>query len=268
MPIYFRNTPASEPFIFDSVGNHWEQDQMNRPKGYPKYHYLQTEKGSGIIDIQGKQYTLNENEGLLIAPFIRHSYYSMTSKWLTSFITFTGTIENSIVQLLDNRQVIFVEKELGIQIGTLISDIVRKYETQPGDTRAISMDCYNILLHFSHGVYTRDLMNDPLYRRYVSPVLKEIESSYHKELTVTALSNIIYITPQYLSRLFRRFLGCSVYEYIITYRINKAKEFLLVHQHMEVQEIAARTGFPDSSHFIAMFRKMTGVTPLEFRKIN
>ena len=55
MPIYFRNTPASEPFIFDSVGNHWEQDQMNRPKGYPKYHYLQTEKGSGIIDIQGKQ---------------------------------------------------------------------------------------------------------------------------------------------------------------------------------------------------------------------
>ena len=192
----------------------------------------------------------------------------MTSKWLTSFITFTGTIENSIVQLLDNRQVIFVEKELGIQIGTLISDIVRKYETQPGDTRAISMDCYNILLHFSHGVYTRDLMNDPLYRRYVSPVLKEIESSYHKELTVTALSNIVYITPQYLSRLFRRFLGCSVYEYIITYRINKAKEFLLVHQHMEVQEIAARTGFPDSSHFIAMFRKMTGVTPLEFRKIN
>ena len=92
---------------------------------------------------------------------------------------------------------------------------------------------------------------------------------FHKDnLTVTALSNIVYITPQYLSRLFRRFLGCSVYEYITTYRINKAKEFLLVHQHMEVQEIAARTGFPDSSHFIAMFRKMTGVTPLEFRKIN
>ena len=42
----------------------------------------------------------------------------------------------------------------------------------------------------------------------------------------------------------------------------------MLYQRMEVQEIAARTGFPDSSHFIAMFRKMTGVTPLEFRKIN
>ena len=94
MPIYFRNTPASEPFIFDSVGNHWEQDQMNRPKGYPKYHYLQTEKGSGIIDIQGKQYTLNENEGLLIAPFVPHFYYNLGTNWKTTFITFTGTIRS------------------------------------------------------------------------------------------------------------------------------------------------------------------------------
>ena len=35
----------------------------------------------------------------------------------------------------------------------------------------------------------------------------------------------------------------------------------------EVQEIAAQTGFSDPSHFIAMFRKNTGRTPLEFRKI-
>ena len=48
----------------------------------------------------------------------------------------------------------------------------------------------------------------------------------------------------------------------------KAKEYLMLHQRMEVQEIAGKTGFLDTSHFIAMFRKQTGVTPLEFRRIN
>lgn len=113
MPIYFRNTPVTEPFTFDSIGNNWIQDQMNRPKGYPKYHYLQTEKGRGILKVQGKKYTLNPHEGLLIAPFIPHFYYSSDTSWQTTFITFTGTIESSISQLLDNRQIIFVEKNWG-----------------------------------------------------------------------------------------------------------------------------------------------------------
>ena len=50
--------------------------------------------------------------------------------------------------------------------------------------------------------------------------------------------------------------------------MNKAKEFLLTFPHAEVQEIAGKSGFTDSSHFIAMFKKTTGMTPLEFRKLN
>ena len=40
MPIYFRNAPVREPFIYDSIGNHWLQDATSRPNGYPFYHYL------------------------------------------------------------------------------------------------------------------------------------------------------------------------------------------------------------------------------------
>ena len=74
MPILFRSTPVVEPFTFDSLGNHWEQDRISRPKGYPFYHYLQTESGTGAVKVDGKTYLLHENEGILIAPFLRHSY--------------------------------------------------------------------------------------------------------------------------------------------------------------------------------------------------
>ena len=74
------------------------------------------------------------------------------------------------------------------------------------------------------------MLEYPLYKRYVEPVVKQIETHYNTALTVQEISNQVYISSQYLSRLFNRFLGCSTYEYRTTYRINKAKEFLLVNQ--------------------------------------
>ena len=58
MAIYFSNTLSKEPFQFDSVGNHWLQEALSRPQGYPIYHYLQTEEGCGIFTIDGKEYFL------------------------------------------------------------------------------------------------------------------------------------------------------------------------------------------------------------------
>lgn len=266
MPIYFRNTPVTEPFIFDSVGNNWLQEPTSRPRGYPHYHYLQTQQGLGRISVQGKEYLLNPGEGIFLAPFIKHSYQGLSEEWRTSFFTLTGTLESSIAKILDNRQVIFVQKEQGKQIEACINRIVQDYEHLPLDGKSLSVDCYSLLLHFANGVYTRELMNEPLYKRYVEPVLKKIETEYASGLTIQTLSQQVFITPQYLSRLFHRFLGCSAYEYLTACRINKAKELLMTNSRLEVQEIAARTGFADASHFIAMFRKTTGMTPLEFRR--
>ncbi len=268
MPIFYRNIPVSEPFTYDSVGNHWKQESLTRPKGYPLYHYLQTERGCGRIIIQGKKYLLSEGEGVLIAPLIRHSYAKETQEWSTLFATFTGTIESSLPKILGGRQVIFTEKDQAAQIACLVADAVRMYETPPADARALSTNCYCILMNLVDGMYTRELMEDPLYQKYVAPVIKEIETNYASQITVQELSSLVYITPQYLSRLFGRFLGCSAYEYLTACRINKAKELLLTNPRLEVQEAALRTGYLDASHFIAMFKKKTGVTPLEFRKMN
>ncbi|MGN1183619.1 MAG: helix-turn-helix transcriptional regulator [Oliverpabstia sp.] len=211
MSIYFRSTPVNEPYAFDSIGNHWLQEPVKRAKGYPLYHFLQSETGRGSILIRDKKYILNEGEGVLIAR------------------------------------------------------IIQKHQTQPMDAKLLSIDCYTLLLEFADGIYTEELKKDSLYHNYVEPVIKEMETRYSEKITISQLSSLVFVTPQYLSRLFRRFLGCSAYEYLTTYRLNKAKELLLVNSRMEIQYIAQQVGFEDSSHFIAMFRKMTGVTPMEFR---
>ena len=268
MPIHFRNSPVNEPFIFDSIGNRWSQDRVLRPTGYPLYHYLHTEQGRGIIRIQEQDYILNEGEGILIAPFLKHSYVKDSEEWFTSFATFTGTIRGSIGNMVGNRPFILIEKEQGARIRGMIDSIMREWDSLSSDSHTLSIRCYCLLMHFADTTHARVLAKEPLYLRYVEPVLKDIEARYASELTVQELSRKVYITPQYLSRLFRRFLGCSVYEYLTVYRINRAREFLVSDPRMEVQQIARRTGFTDTSHFIAMFKKAAGITPLEFRKLN
>lgn len=269
MPIHFRNSPVNEPFLFDSIGNHWSQDRVLRPKGYPLYHYLHTEEGQGILEAPGKTYTLNRGEGILIAPGLHHAYMKTSEEWITAFATFTGTISSSISKIIGNRQAIFVEKEQGLRISSLIDSIMDDWDALSSDSHLLSIRCYCLLMNFTDNAHNRALAQEPLYLRYVEPVIREIETHYDtSELTARSLSEKVFVTPQYLSRLFRRFLGCSVYEYLTSYRINRAKELLVSSPRAEVQQIARQTGFGDPSHFIAMFRKATGTTPLEFRKLN
>ncbi len=268
MPIHFRNTPANEPFLFDSIGNHWAQTCVLRSKGYPLYHYLQTEEGSGTVKIRGTTYTLNEDEGLLTAPFIPHSYAKESPRWTTFFATFTGRIESSILSVTGYRPVLFIERERGVKIRQLVDEIMENWDTLSTDTYTQSICCYRMLMSLTDSACSQTHTDDPLYLRYVAPIIREIESHYDTDLTVQELSRMVYITPQYLSRLFKRFLGCSVYEYLTSYRISRARELLIMHPHLMIQQIARQSGYSDVSHFIAMFRKATGITPLEFRKIN
>ena len=268
MPIIFRSPPVSEPLTFESIGVGWLQDRVSRPRGYPFYHYLQTERGFGRVEIPGGSYILHPGEGILLAPFIRHTYEKESGEWYTCFASVTGTLESCIPQMLGSRQVIRTGPEQGRQLTDLISGCMKRYSKRPVDEKQLSIDCYSFLMHFVDGAHNRMLTQEPLYRKYVEPVLKEIEKHYYLDLTVEDLSGLVYITPQYLSRLFRRFLNCSTCEYLISFRISRAKELLLSSPRMEVQEIARRSGYADASHFIAVFKKLTGVTPLDFRRSN
>lgn len=268
MPIRFRSAPLEEPFAFDSVGNHWNQERIIRQNGHHYYHFLLSEKGQGCVEIHGKTYTLSENEGILTAPFIAHTYFPKDGEWITAFATITGTIESSISQILGNRPIIFTSKAQGERIRTLLDAAMRQYEHPPTDAKLLSVCCYRLLMELADGVYTHDLRSEPLYLRYVAPTLQEIELHYSEPLTVAGLCQKVYVTPQYLSRLFKRFLGYSVYEYVTVYRIMRAKELLLTEPHLEVQEVAQRNGFEDASHFIEIFKKTVRTTPGAFRKEN
>ena len=113
MPIFFRNTPLQEPFTLESAGFDWHQEPWDRPDGYPLYHYLQTEQGCGSFTACGRTYLLTEGDGLLIAPFVPHSYHAEGADWITTFVTFTGTLSDTFPSLIQDKVRFFPSSDTG-----------------------------------------------------------------------------------------------------------------------------------------------------------
>ena len=100
--------------------------------------------------------------------------------------------------------------------------------------------------------------------RAVMAVKKHIRTHLNQELTRESLAAMVYLTPDYLSHLFKWETGFSLTNYIIYERIEEAKR-LLAGSDMSISDIAIRCGFQSISYFSKQFKRFTGMTPREFR---
>lgn len=85
------------------------------------------------------------------------------------------------------------------------------------------------------------------------------------EVTRTKLSEVFYLSPNYLSRLFRKETGTGLSEYIQNERMQLARRLLLQNK-LSINQIAIETGYPSFAHFSKQFKKFFGMTPGEYRK--
>ncbi|WMJ86272.1 helix-turn-helix transcriptional regulator [Anaerocolumna sp. MB42-C2] len=268
MPIYFDLTSQELPLTTGSIGNRWNQESVKRQNGFPHYHWLQTEHGAGEVVIEEKHLHLTKGSGLLIAPYIPHSYHANEVIWKTSFVTFSGKLEADIHKIVGNDRYIPVAGNTAFSSQGWIDHIISLHETGQINPVQLSIDCYAFLMNVNCSRDYLEQLDHPLYLRYVAPVIKEIETKYNEDITIQNLANTVYVSPQYLSRLFKRFLGCGTYTYLTNYRMSKAKELLANRQDLAISRISFLVGYHDTSHFIAMFKNTTGFTPLEFRQLH
>lgn len=267
MPIYFNSDLYALPLTFESIGNRWRQEPIHRPEGYPRYHWLQTERGAGEVFLCGRRLVLTGGMGLMIAPNTPHRYQG-SGEWTTAFITFAGSLSGDIGKIIGGAPYLALPAGEGEDFQAFIDAAVQRHEAQALDPAVFSVECYQMLLRLGRARKPEDSAMNPLYQRYVAPAIKHIETHYMQEVTVEALAGSVYISPQYLIRLFNRFLGLSPYRYLLNARLNRAKELLAGRPGLEIQQVAAAVGYQDASHFIAAFKQATGLTPLAFRRLH
>ena len=91
-----------------------------------------------------------------------------------------------------------------------------------------------------------------------------INDNYHENLSAESVSEYLGISYSYFSRCFKRIAGKSFREYLCHTRINHGEQ-LLLNTDKSVTEISELCGFENVSYFIATYRKIKGLTPLQAR---
>lgn len=99
---------------------------------------------------------------------------------------------------------------------------------------------------------------------WLSRLLDKLQADHFNKLTLDELSREAGVHPVHLSRVFRRFQGVGISEYVHRLRARTACAQML-NREMSLAEISLSTGFSDQSHFTRAFRKITGMTPQAFR---
>lgn len=84
------------------------------------------------------------------------------------------------------------------------------------------------------------------------------------DLSLPALAQTVFLSPVYLSRLYKQLTGSNLSEYVQSVRLKHARS-LLEHSSVRVSDIAYQSGFESAAHFSRTFKKAFGITPQEYR---
>ena len=92
-----------------------------------------------------------------------------------------------------------------------------------------------------------------------------IRANYKKKIKLEDISKVVYLSPYYLSHIFKKEVGFTLFEYLTKVRIEEAKG-LLENTPWNTTRISFEIGCTDQSYFCKVFKKIEGMSPSDYRK--
>lgn len=102
---------------------------------------------------------------------------------------------------------------------------------------------------------------------YAEFVKRFIDEHYMKDIYISELALVCHVSGSYLSSRFKQEVGCSFTEYLLKFRMNKAKE-IMGKSHIPLKQVAHMVGYKDYAQFSKMFKKMYGKSPRDYVRSN
>ncbi|HUC90599.1 MAG TPA: response regulator [Paenibacillus sp.] len=115
------------------------------------------------------------------------------------------------------------------------------------------------------GLFTDSGQKDMKLKGLIPVMMNRIHANYQRELSLQQFAADNHVSPGYLSRLFKSQTGCTFSDYIIRYRIGKAKELLAAGVE-RLSDVSGMVGYEDVKHFSHLFKKIVGEPPNAYAK--
>ena len=160
---------------------------------------------------------------------------------------------------LNREQLIFVES----LVATMMAE---QTERRPGFEVLLRAKLLEIITYMSRA-YLGEKSRESQSLLRVTKVISAIELNYSKEWKLDDLVKLSGMSKSNLLTTFRKATGNSPLAYLLTVRIQRASE-MIRNSNKNITEIAFAVGFNDSNYFTRQFKKITHVSPREYREKN
>ncbi|WP_334077816.1 response regulator transcription factor [Paenibacillus sanfengchensis] len=121
-----------------------------------------------------------------------------------------------------------------------------------------------VLLQFLQALKGVIRSADPSQTAILQKIYDYVNENFEKDISLAEMANALHLNYSYLSSYFKQRTGENLTSYINRVRTGKAKELLFNHE-LSISEVSRLTGFSEHNYFSKVFKKMTGMTPAEYR---
>jgi len=100
----------------------------------------------------------------------------------------------------------------------------------------------------------------------VNRIIHYLYENYENKISLDQIAHNMYLSPVYISKIFKEETGESPINYLIKIRLERAKDVLVIEDSGSIKNIANSVGYEDVYHFSKLFKKYYGISPLYYKK--
>lgn len=218
--------------------------------------------GKGHLKVGGKSFTLNANDVYLLEPGSTHEYYAdKDDPYKKIWINFRSDMFLSIFNECDlNGKYVFKNIDISPEMEQIFaSEHISLYN----DYIYIQV-CQHLFSIFMKLVAQKAVVRDG--SSLAQQIRKELDNAINSTVTIEELCDKLQISRSKLIREFKQNYHTTPYAYLLNRKILVGKSLLRNSRH-SIKSIAAHLDFSDEHHFINVFKKKTGMTPGEYRRL-
>lgn len=235
-----------------------------------------TISGQGVLEYGGQTKQIGPDHFYWIDCMNPQKYYTdpTVGHWDVIWVHFSGTTARAYYDTFCKLSDGFVVGKLApdSSMHTLLDMLLNRSSTADDSPHA-EQNLFESDVH-SSGILTQLIMecisaaSTSGKAHHIPPLVRDIRSylsaHYNEKITLEHLADRFNLDPYYLQKLFKRSVGQSPMEYIISLRMTKAKSLIRT-SSMPISEIAYAVGIDNLSHFTRQFKKQEGMTPGKYR---
>lgn len=238
--------------------------------------------GQACLHIGGKDMPLGHGDIALIAPEVVHSYTKASENPKVFVVCF-----ESMSQLLKPlaRGTFETDARQKHCLDAIICDSLRTFKANEseqleviesavfgGGQMIITQLEYLLIytldrLHAKEGTKIVFFDSEDFYESITETITEYLNKNINKSITLDQICAKVNYSSSFICRTFKKQTGQTVFEYFNAIKIERAKQ-LLSETKEPILSIAYELGFSGSKYFNTIFKKLTGVTPSEYRKEN